>query len=98
MVELDRKADFGRQLIAGIAFTFVIGVISMLVIPVVGDFVRPALIEASTLTGADLALYERQVDRTFFYMQLAPFILLFVVVVYYYLNVVRKERSDEFIV
>lgn len=97
MVALDNKVDTGRQWIFGLVFVFILCIMAVIMIPVVDDMVKPALISASTLTGPELDLYEFQVNKVMFFMKMTPFILLFVVVVFMILSVVRKE-SNQFVV
>jgi len=94
MVELDGQVDTGRQWIFGLVFIFTLGIIAMILIPVVDSFVRPALIQASTLQGAELDLYITQTGRVLFALKSTPFILMFVVFVFLILSVIRRERNQ----
>lgn len=98
MVELDRNVESGNAWVFGVAFLFVLGIISVLIIPVLDDYVAPALIAASSLTGAELTLYENQVSFVMFAVKTTPFILGLVVVIYLLLSVVRREKDEQIIV
>lgn len=94
MVELDSNVDTGRQWIFGLIFMFILGIMAIIIIPILADQVAPAMIAASTLTGADLVLYESQVDFIMFAVKTTPFILFFVVLIFLVLSVVRKEKNE----
>ena len=94
MVELDSNVDTGRQWIFGLIFMFILGIMAIIIIPILADQVAPAMIAASTLTGADLVLYESQVDFIMFAVKTAPVILFFVVLIFLVLSVVRKEKNE----
>ncbi len=98
MVELEKRADSGRAWLFGLMFIFALGIVAMIIIPVVDDFVKPAMISASSLQGADLILYTKQVNFVMFAIKTTPFILSLVVMIYLVLSVVRRDRDEELIV
>jgi hypothetical protein len=94
LVSRRNNNDTGNQWIFGLAFSFILVIMSVVLIPVVDDYVRPSLISASTLTGASLAEYIDNVNFVMTMVKFTPFILSFVVVVFLILTVTRKERQE----
>jgi hypothetical protein len=97
-MQLDNKTDTGNQWIFGLVFIFLLVIVSIIIIPVVDDFVKPALIGASTLEGAEQLQYISQVNFIMFAIKLTPFILSVVVMIYLGLSVFRREREENYIV